>query len=382
METSEVFKKIDELSGKYIKVWDDVCNIESPTNFKEGVDRVGEYFLKLASEHNWLTDIFEQKISGNAVTITINPDSKEKKICLSGHMDTVHPVGSFGSPAVTMDEEKIYGPGVMDCKGGIVASFLAMDALKKCGFNSKCVKLFLQSDEENGSASSNKETINYICLNSLGAKAFLNAEGIKDKTAVLERKGIIRFKFTVYGKALHSSRCPEAANAICEAAYKIIELEKMKNPDGLTCNCGVINGGTTSNTVAEKCEFYADIRFATDKEMLTARRICKEAAEKTTVKGCRCEVEEISFRPAMKKSEKNYELLDKMNEIFKESGLPVLKARKCLSGSDAAYVTEAGIPCIDNIGVDGENIHSVNECARLSSLGEAAKRIAAVILKI
>ena len=81
----------------------------------------------------------------------------------------------------------------------------------------------------------------------------------------------------------------------------------------------------------------------------------------------------------MNYSEKNIELLEKMNEIYKENGLPVLTGRKCLSGSDAAYITECGIPCIDNLGTEGENIHSVDEYIRLDSLAESAKRIAALI---
>ena len=51
----------------------------------------------------------------------------------------------------------MYGPGVMDCKGGIVAAIMAMEALEKCGFTERPVQLLLQSDEENGSATSNKK---------------------------------------------------------------------------------------------------------------------------------------------------------------------------------------------------------------------------------
>ena len=71
--------------------------------------------------------------------------------------------------------------------------------------------------------------------------------------------------------------------------------------------------------------------------------------------------------------------LERMNEIYKENGLPVLKKRMCLSGSDAAYVTEHGIPCVDNLGTEGGNIHSVDEYIRLDSLVESAKRIACLI---
>ena len=45
------------------------------------------------------------------------------------------------------------------------------------------------------------------------------------------------------GVAAHGAYCAiEGANAIAEAAYKIIELNKYKDDDGLTINCGVISG--------------------------------------------------------------------------------------------------------------------------------------------
>jgi len=67
-----------------------------------------------------------------------------------------------------------------------------------------------------------------------------------------------------------------------------------------------------------------------------------------------------------------------MNEIYKSNNLPLLNGRSTPSGSDAAYITEIAVPCVDSIGVDGGKIHSVNEFARLKSLNESAKRLAAV----
>lgn len=379
MKCEKLFNIIEEMEGKYLDILEEVCNIESPTDFKEGVDKVGRFFLDFAKEKGWKTEVLNQEISGDAILLTLNPDAKGAPVSLSGHMDTVHPVGSFGKVPVRRDEENMYGPGVMDCKGGIVAALMAMEALDKCGFKNRPVHLLLQSDEENSSATSNKETIKYICEKAKGSVAFLNLEGIKGNTAVIKRKGILRYLFTVHGKALHSSRCAEAANAVAEAAYKIIELEKMKNPDGLTCNCGVISGGTKANTVADKCSFYADIRFSTDEELIEAKKKCKEVSDNITVEGCTCTLDEVSFRPAMAMSDKNINLLEKMNEIYKENGLPELTPRACLSGSDAAYVTECGIPCVDNLGTEGGNIHSVNEYIYLTSLAASAKRIAALI---
>ena len=47
-------------------------------------------------------------------------------------------------------------------------------------------------------------------------------------------------------------------------------------------------------------------------------------------------------------------------------------------GADSADLSHFGVPSIDSLGVEGGNIHSVNEYAYLRSLAESAKRMAAV----
>ena len=383
MRCEKLFRKIDELYPTYLKVWEEVCNIESPTNNKAGVDAVCRYFVELAEKQGWEIEISRQDVAGDAACITMNPNAKKAPVCFSGHMDTVHPVGLFGTPAVRMDGEKIYGPGVIDCKGGCVSSFLAMDALAQIGFTERPVKLILQSDEETGSKTSGKKTVAFMCEMAKGAAAFLNTEGVADEKkqdVVLVRKGILRFRYHITGKAAHSSKCMDGANAIAEAAYKIIELEKMKDREGLTCNCGVIEGGTVANTVAEQCSFLADIRFKTNEEEMRAREIVANIAETSTVKGCVCRLEQVSYRPAMEYAERNMSLLNQMNEIYRLNGLDPRKAVHSPGGSDAAYITQAGIPCIDSLGVAGGRIHSSDEYAILTSLAESAKYMAAVAM--
>ena len=233
MELKKVFSKIDELFPKYLSVWEDICNIESPTDYKEGVDKVGEYCLNIAKNLGFKVEVFPQEISGNVYIFTMNESAKNTPISLSGHMDTVHALGSFGSPAVKIVGDKIYGPGVMDCKGGIVVGLLAMHALKECGYTDRPVLLLLQSDEENSSINSNKETINYICERAKGSVAFLNLEGFEShfkNFGCIERKGIMTYRFTIKGVEAHASLCAElGANAIVEASHKLLEIEKMKD---------------------------------------------------------------------------------------------------------------------------------------------------------
>lgn len=162
MKCKALFEQIDALNSKYISIWEECCNIESPTKYKAGVDAVGNYFAALAHAQGWKVERFEHDKAGDVICITMNPDADAAPICFSGHMDTVHPVGSFGTPAVRIEGDKIYGPGVEDCKGGIVAGFLAMEALQKEGFTERPVMMLLQSDEEVGSAISDKATIGYM----------------------------------------------------------------------------------------------------------------------------------------------------------------------------------------------------------------------------
>ena len=377
-----VFSVIDELESEYCDLWERVCNIESPTAYKAGVDAVGEVFLAIARQHGWQIEVCEHAVAGNALCITMNPEAEGAPVVFSGHIDTVHPVGSFGTPAVRREGEELYGPGVTDCKGGVVASVLAMVALDKCGFKARPVKLIIQTDEEGNSSASGQQTIRFMVDKARGAVAFLNTECIQGSTAVLVRKGILRYRFVVTGKATHSATCTRGASAICEAAHKIIALETMKDEAGLTCNCGTIQGGTTSNTVPETCEFVADIRFADDEQLERAIRFCEQVAQVNMVEGCTCRAERMSVRPAMPLVDENAELLAKMNGIYAACGLPVLERRDCLSGSDAAYTTRAGIPTVDDVGVDGGRIHSREEFAYLASLAQCAKRLAAVAVGI
>lgn len=381
MDWKTVNEQIGALEKEYIALWERVCNIESPTDCKAGVDAVGICFTDLARQRGWNVEILEEKVSGNAVCITMNPDAPGRPVALSAHLDTVHPIGLFGNPPVRIEGDKIYGPGVEDCKGGAVAAFLAMDSLSRCGYADRPVLLLLQSDEEISSITSEKRTIDFMAEKAKNCVAFLNAEGHNGKLVGV-RKGILRYVFEVTGVAAHSSRCQTGVNAIAEAAHKILELEKWKDPEGLTCNCGVIEGGSAANSVPASCTFVADIRYATDEQMRRAEEFVKEVAARAYLPGSSCTVTEKSRRVAMEDCPRNREIFSKIERIYAEIGLPAVEWGSSTGGSDAAWMTVAGIPCLDNFGVHGGKIHSKDEYAYLDSLAASARMMAAVILKI
>ena len=384
MNTANLFEKIDALTEKYIKIWQDVSNIESPTDFKPGVDKCGNYFANVARQLDLQIETIKQDIAGDLICITLNTEAQNAPITLSGHIDTVHPLSSWGDPPCYIEGDKIHGPGVTDCKGGVVAALMAMEALLSCGFTDRPIRLLLQTDEETGSSTSGRSTINYMCESSKGSVAFLNLESISvNNVSCIERKGIANFTLTVYGKEAHAANCAiMGANAILEAAHKVIELEKLKDTDGLTCNCGVISGGSVPNTVPGECEIKANVRFATAAQLEWVKEYMQKVADTVYVQGCVTKVKLTRLRVAMEYCDRNARLVEKINEILKNCGLETITVAKGNGGSDAAEVTQAGIPCIDSFGTKGGLIHSPEEYGLLSSLPETAKRIAAVCAEI
>ena len=377
MNCDRLFEELEKMLPEYLDILEKACLLESPTADKAAVDSVGYYLADIAKAKGFDVEVFPQPVSGDVIGILMNQEIKTKQLVYSGHTDTVHPKGLFPAPVVRREGDRMYGPGTLDCKGGVVAGLMAMDALKRLGYKKRPLALWLMPDEETSSLQSKKATINYIVERAKGAVGFLNLEGGSRGKAVVSRKGILRYELTVHGIAGHSSTCYEHANAVTEAAHKIIELEKMKDKEGLTCNCGVIRGGTVANSVAAECVFRADIRFATMAEKDEAVRIVKQVAETVYVPGCTCDVAEVSFRPPMEGTKENYALLDKINKISEAVGLPVMEPKRALGGSDAAYSTIAGIPTLDSIGYNGKDCHSVKEYVNISSILEAAKYFAA-----
>ncbi len=387
MDIPRLFEIIDSLEEEYIGFWADVSRLESPTSDKAGVDAVGAYFRRAAEKKGWHVTVHPEAVSGDAVAITLNPDAPGEPVCFSGHIDTVHPVGSFGPDPVKIEDGWIFGPGTVDCKGGAVAGFMAMDALERAGFAKRPVRLILQPDEETSSRGSEKRTVDFMEEQSRGAAAFLNLEPMGDPpaekvTAVLARKGIVRYRLTVFGKAIHSASCYAGVSAVAEAAHKILELEKMKDPKGLTCNCSMLAGGSSPNSVPDMCTFTADIRFPDAAALAEAEETVRRIAETAFVAGSRCEVSEVSRRASMEWNERNTGLLRRVNRVMAANGLPEITAISSAGGSDAADMTTRGIPTLDSLGVRGSGIHSVREKGRLRSLAECAKRSALIAAEL
>jgi glutamate carboxypeptidase len=378
-DARDLLSKIDDLEAEYIRFWRVLCEIDSPTEFKEGVDAVGKLAAEKAGTYGFAVERYPLEEAGDCYTITMNGNAHKKPIVLSAHMDTVHPVGAFESPKTRIEGDKLYGPGVTDDKGGIACALYAMAALHEIGFTDRPVKLMLQCDEETASQTSGLKSIDYMHEVARGCLCFLNLEWYRYGQAILWRKGSFSAKVKVHGLSYHASRCFLGHSAIRQAARMISVLEEHKEPEGITINVGVIKGGTFKGAVPDYCEFECSMNYMTDDQKQEIIELFQRLCADPETEGTSCEVEFTEGFPNMLKRDDAFEVLARMNAIYRELGLREIEATWSHGGSDASRMNQLGITTIDSFGVNGAKIHTPEEEADLKSLKDAAIRIATMI---
>src|SRR5207253_7012916 len=75
---------------------------------------------------------------------------QEPPLLVSGHVDTVWPVGTLATMPFRIDGDDAYGPGVYDMKACLV---LMVAAIRGAGDKRRPLRVFLTADEEMGSPS-------------------------------------------------------------------------------------------------------------------------------------------------------------------------------------------------------------------------------------
>ena len=378
----QLFRYIDEQTPRYLLFWKEICMIESPSKDKQGLIQVADLIESFGKETGFLVTRVPNEKSGDCIKVDYIAGPDCETIALLAHMDTVHEKGSFGDVPVREEQGMLYGPGVCDCKGGIAVAFLAMAALK----NENCkknVRLILNPDEESGTYAGQK-AVDFIKDSVKGCKAAINCEPSKDGCITVGRKGVIHATIHISGKAAHAGNAYfDGRSAIREAAFKIIELEKMSRVEGITYNCGRICGGTVPNAVPAFCSIDIDVRFNNMQEQNQALTVLKGIAEKNSIEGTTSELAVKTIRPAMECNNEILELFEKLCKTADDCGLNrCFKAIKKGGGSDSAYTVAAGVPTICSLGVEGRFEHTIKEEAVIASLPAQAKLITAVIANL
>ena len=294
--------------------------------------------------------------------------TKNPKILLLCHLDTVWPKGSF-QPTWKIEADTATGPGVFDMKAGFVQALYAISQINGAQEN---VALVATTDEETGSATS-KALIERLAKT---VQAVLVFEASLDGKVKTGRKGTAMYQVSVTGKAAHAGLEPEKGiNATTELAKLVMQISALENPEfGTTAVPTVMQSGTTTNTVPALAKLDIDVRSFTMAEL---NRIDK------SIKGLSSQVAKVEVtggvnRPPLEITSTK-ELYEKLEKVAKDLGLAPIGHASVGGASDGNLAAAAGAKVLDGLGAVGKGAHAPGESIKISTVEERIKLTAAFI---
>ena len=295
-------------------------------------------------------------------------------ILVMGHLDTVHPIGTFRSLAFRREGNKAWGPGILDMKGGNYLSLEAIRLMGRAGIVTKLpITVLFTCDEEVGSPS----TRDLIEAEASRHKYVLVPEPARpDGGVVTGRYAIARFNLESTGVPSHAgARLSEGRSAIKEMARKIVEIEDMTTED-CTFSVGVIQGGQWVNCVTTTCTGEA-LSMAKRQEDLD-RGVAAMLALRGTGNDVQFRVTRGVTRPVWEPDARGMALYEKARGIAAALGYHI-NPQSSGGGSDGNFTGAMGIPTLDGLGVAGAGAHTLDEHIMVDSLAYRGKLMAGLL---
>ncbi|WP_312528481.1 M20/M25/M40 family metallo-hydrolase [Paracoccus sp. (in: a-proteobacteria)] len=305
-------------------------------------------------------------------------DQGKPGILVSGHLDTVHPVGTLAQNPWRREGGKIYGPGIQDMKGGNFVALEAMRQIMRAGMKTPLPVTFLLTPDEEIGTPATRDLIEQEAL--LNKCVIVPEPAHNGHDCVIGRYAIARFNLETRGRPSHAGwALKEGRSAIAMMARKIPEIEAMTTDD-CTFSVGVIHAGQWVNCVSSSCFAEVLSMAKTDEDL--------EAGVKAML-GLADSVNDVEFivtrgvtRPVWKPGQpQDLALFDVASDVAKRIGFTL---GHCPSGggSDGNFTGALGIATIDSTGVRGAGLHTLNEHIFEDCLVERAKFHAGLFLEL
>ncbi|WP_186393622.1 MULTISPECIES: M20/M25/M40 family metallo-hydrolase [unclassified Pannonibacter] len=306
-----------------------------------------------------------------------HPDKGKPGILVSGHMDTVHPVGTLEKLPFRIDGNRAYGPGIQDMKGGNYVAVEALRQIIRAGLTTPLpVTVLFTPDEEVGTPS----TRDLIEMEALRNRYVLVPEPAReDGGCVTGRYAIARFNLRTIGRPSHAGwALKDGRSAIAAMARKVLEIEAMTGED-CTFSVGIVRGGEWVNCVSSLCEgqVLSMAKRQADLDAGVERMLALNDDSGDVI----IEVTRGVTRPVWEPDAGTLALYEIGRELAAEVGFEMSHA-SAGGGSDGNFTGALGIPTLDSIGVRGAGLHTLNEHILIDSLAERAKLCAGLFLRL
>lgn len=361
-------------------------NLEGHFTERDNVMKARTWFQKELEAEGFVCRFREVAPDRCGIMIAdLGTDRPGKPIMFSGHCDTVHMTGSFGGPnPVRVEDGKIYGPGVLDMKGGLIIALYAVKALNAVGYKEHPIKFIVVGEEESDHVGNDGDKI--LTEESRGALCCFNMETGKLQNAICtQKKSQFTYYMTVDGVGGHAGNdFLKGRNAINETVFKIEEIIKLTDlSQGTTVTPAVIKGGGHTSGIADHCESVFDIRVTNEKEAERTLKAMYEIAAKTFIEGTTTKMDHYRAKLLpLQETEESVKLFNLLNRVAEEEGFETFEKLHLGGASDAGNIAAGGLPVVDNCGIRGEYAHNLKEYGVIESLYDRAKIFAGAVAEI
>ncbi len=376
---------LDASLDDYLEDLATLVNRDCGTAYKPGVDAVADWVEERLNALGASVERRPHRVYGDML-LARWPGDGQGRILLSGHMDTVYPVGTAAARPMHRspdDPNHLLGPGVADMKSGLLSGLYAVASLRALGLARwEELAFLINSEEEVGSP------VSQGWLGELATQydaALVLEAGRANGNLVTGRKGGGTWRIVVEGKAAHAGVEPEkGANAFIQLAHHALALDALNGTiPGATIVVGTASAGTVSNMVPPHAEMEVDTR-AFEPEALAmldeAIRAALSAGE-GLVRGTRTRIEGGMAKAAMPRTEAALRLFALASEAAQAQGFTV--GEQLTGGtSDGNILAAGGIPVLDALGPVGGLDHSPDEYLRLETIVPRTAMLAGLILRL
>jgi succinyl-diaminopimelate desuccinylase len=200
---------------------------------------------------------------------------RAERVVIAGHLDTVPVAGNLPSSRKVVDgEDRVYGRGTCDMKGGVAVQLAVAAAVPE---PVRDVTWIFYDHEE---VDAERNGLNRLSKTHPELLAADLAVLMEPTAAAIEGgcQGTLRVAVRTHGVAAHSARSWLGSNAIHTAGEVLRRLESYRPAevlvDGLLyregMNAVAISGGIAGNVVPDRCDVVVNYRFAPDKNEAAA----------------------------------------------------------------------------------------------------------------
>ena len=195
--------------------------------------------------------------------------------------------------------------------------------------------------------------------------------------------GSHRMKVTIRAQGGHSYNRFGNTNAIAQMAQLINALYEKKVPTlaKTTYNVGVIEGGTTVNSICAECSMLYEYRSESRECLREMEEFFNKTIDDHRRLGMEIDVEILGIRPCTGDvdMEKLNDLTERMKKIMHEYTGNVITA--CAGSTDANSALAIGIPSVTIGAMNGLGAHTRGEWVELSSILPGQKISLAVLMQ-